>query len=680
MTDKALLIGINRYASQPALRGCVNDVKNVHRLLTDTLDFPEQNIRQLLDAEATKAAINKQMKWLFKGAGDGDRLLLHFSGHGSFTADQDDDDEGGVDELLCLHDMDFADDGSYILDDELREWTKGLPAGARLVVLLDCCHSGTGTRMLARGASVPHDVNLMATRARAGASGSRLAARTRGATGALATGVAETFDLNERDVILNRFIEPPPEIMERAAGRRKKRSLLRAIPQSEMNHVLLAACRDTQTAADAFIGKSFNGAFSYHLCDALRQPDSLDLSLKQLHERVSRKLSDDDFEQVPQLEGPRPGDTLFRSAPEDGRQPGAGGPPGGDVIVSRLKPAADSQSILDLLNRIVGSGKELTAADRSQALGLLRQLAGSPARALPLARAVTNRRLVYVHGITEHVARFSDPWWEALQPFVPDTFGEGTLDDTRHEVLWSDLVNRRALPTATRDGERREVAQEIRESLRDRFEQRALAAASTAPVAAGASRGAAVRRALAVPASRGIGDLVSGIDDFVLYLMHDAMRAQIIRRFTDKLQELLVDGIELDIISHSWGTVVAYEGLCELEDQGLTAPRVHTFFTVGAALSIPPVKQRLREANRDGRRPELVARWINLDARGDIVGGPLQGRPYQVDDDFPELEPFGCESIVPLVEVFNPSCAHGSYFQTGNDAVNQDIFARFILS
>ncbi len=217
--------------------------------------------------------------------------------------------------------------------------------------------------------------------------------------------------------------------------------------------------------------------------------------------------------------------------------------------------------------------------------------------------------------------------------------------------------------------------------LRDRFDQRALAAASAAPATTGAARAAAVRRVLAAaPTSRGIGDTISGIDDFVVYLLNDTTRAAIIKRFTDKVRELLVDGIELDIISHSWGTVVAYEGLRELEDDGLTDPRVHTFFTVGAALSIPPVKTRLREANRNGQRPALVARWINLDAQGDIVGGPLQGRPFEVDDDFPELEPVGCESILPLVTVYNPSCAHGSYFQAGNDAVNQDIFAHFIQS
>jgi len=89
------------------------------------------------------------------------------------------------------------------------------------------------------------------------------------------------------------------------------------------------------------------------------------------------------------------------------------------------------------------------------------------------------------------------------------------------------------------------------------------------------------------------------------------------------------------------------------------------------------VKLRLRPANRDGRRPALVRRWVNINARGDVIGGPLQGRPYAVDNDFPNLEAFGCRRFLGLV---NPSCAHASYFQSGNVAVNRDVFGRFLTT
>ena len=118
---------------------------------------------------------------------------------------------------------------------------------------------------------------------------------------------------------------------------------------------------------------------------------------------------------------------------------------------------------------------------------------------------------------------------------------------------------------------------------------------------------------------------------------------------------------------------MAYEGLRELEDDGLTSPLVRNFFTVGAALSIFPVKLRLRPANRDGRKPAMVRRWINLDAKGDPVGDQLQGRPYAVDEENLDLPNMGCG-------FFDAGFAHGSYFQAANVQVNRDIFARNINS
>ena len=71
----------------------------------------------------------------------------------------------------------------------------------------------------------------------------------------------------------------------------------------------------------------------------------------------------------------------------------------------------------------------------------------------------------------------------------------------------------------------------------------------------------------------------------------------------------------------------------------------------------------------------MVRRWVNLNAHGDPIGGPLQGRPYAVDSDFPNLDAFGCPSFLGIV---SPGCAHGSYFKEGNLPVNRDIFGHFI--
>jgi hypothetical protein len=289
-----------------------------------------------------------------------------------------------------------------------------------------------------------------------------------------------------------------------------------------------------------------------------------------------------------------------------------------------------------------------------------------------LGPALGNRRLVYVHGICAHPPGYSDPWWAALQPFVDDTFGAGLLGQTRLEVLWSDVVTsalgRFAAAAPAVNAQQARAAAEIREVMLDRADRHALEAGpkpspGTPPLALADARGF-----LSIP------DL-DCVEDFTIYLVNDTVRQEVIDRFTQVVKPLLTAQLEIDVISHSWGTVVAYEGLRQLEDGGLTQPQVHNFFTVGAALSIAPVKMRLRPANQDGRRPAMVRRWVNLNAQGDVVGGPLQGRPFQVDDDFPNLVPYGCGSFVGIV---NPVCAHGSYFKAGNIPVNRDIFGAFI--
>ena len=109
-------------------------------------------------------------------------------------------------------------------------------------------------------------------------------------------------------------------------------------------------------------------------------------------------------------------------------------------------------------------------------------------------------------------------------------------------------------------------------------------------------------------------------------MLNSKVRQQIIDRFTKVVRPLLENNSQIDIISHSWGTVVVYEGLRELEKLSLSG-KVATFFSVGSALSIAPVRDRLREENQDGNRPTNVEYWINLDAKGDLVGGMLYLNP-----------------------------------------------------
>lgn len=334
----------------------------------------------------------------------------------------------------------------------------------------------------------------------------------------------------------------------------------------------------------------------------------------------------------------------------------------------------------DDLTRVLDQVRDLSAATERQIQEFRRLLPGKLAQKMAAAGPATDKHLVYVHGICKHSRGFSNAWWDALHPYT-SVFGDGNLDGTRHEVLWSDLVDDRGVAAgraaAATDG-RAEWSARVRGVLEDRAATSALARTPAMPSLQPArtllSRELQPRVLMDRNASAALGLQVPGIncvEDFTVYMFNDSVRAQIIGRFIAVVRPLLESGALVDVISHSWGTVVAYEALRELEDDGMIQPNIRNFFTAGAALSIFLVRLRLRPANRDGHRPNLVRRWINLDAEGDPVGGRLKGRPFQVDEEFLHLPNLGCGLL-------DAACAHGSYFQRDNEEVNRDIFAQFI--
>jgi len=140
MLKKALLIGINEY-SDVQLKGCVNDVKLMQEMLTGLFGFSSENIKILLNRDATKQGILDGLAWLKQGGAEPASRLLHYSGHGHFVPDENGDEkDDGRDEALV------PIDGRYIIDDELQKIYQGFPPQDRLTLIMDCCHSGTNQR------------------------------------------------------------------------------------------------------------------------------------------------------------------------------------------------------------------------------------------------------------------------------------------------------------------------------------------------------------------------------------------------------------------------------------------------------------------------------------------------------------------------------------------------------
>ena len=137
MANRALLVGINAYPQQP-LRGCINDVQDIAKLLVEARGFASSDIRSMMDRAATAAAIKQALEeWLIQGAEAGDRLFFHYSGHGSRLVDR----AGEVRDVICPVDFDFTMERS-LSDEDFRQIFAAVPVGAQFTRISDTCHSG----------------------------------------------------------------------------------------------------------------------------------------------------------------------------------------------------------------------------------------------------------------------------------------------------------------------------------------------------------------------------------------------------------------------------------------------------------------------------------------------------------------------------------------------------------
>ena len=277
MAKKALLIGINDYApigvGGPDLRGCVNDVRDLAHTLNALSVVPAVpgSMKIITDGRATRTAILSGLRWLVTGAKKGDTLIFHYSGHGSQVLDTNGDEPiDKKDETICPHDYSTA---GMIKDDDLRGILRGVTAGVNLDVILDSCHSGTGTKELAAVEALPGENQI-------------------------------AYRYIEPPIDYGFFLDSDPSI--RTSG------LLKGAPGERniaidpgLNHVLWAACRANQTSAETAIGGVWRGVFTYCFCQALRRA-GLAVTRRKLDALVSADLRRMGFGQIPQLEGTVP--------------------------------------------------------------------------------------------------------------------------------------------------------------------------------------------------------------------------------------------------------------------------------------------------------------------------------------------------------------------------------------
>ena len=145
-----LLVGIDTYpAPVPSLSGCVNDVTRFADVLRDRVGADAVDLVVLRNVEATRTAVTTHLTEHLGRATAQDVALFYFSGHGSQQETPEDlwslEPDHRNETLVCV---DSRSPGSWDLaDKELAGLLDGVTrSGCHTLVVLDCCHSGDGTR------------------------------------------------------------------------------------------------------------------------------------------------------------------------------------------------------------------------------------------------------------------------------------------------------------------------------------------------------------------------------------------------------------------------------------------------------------------------------------------------------------------------------------------------------
>ena len=167
LTHWAFIVGISDYINFDNveggdLPGAEHDARRIRDVLVMRRGFPEENTRILLNHDATKAAIEEGVTgWLVENARPGDNVVIFFAGHGSQMWDESGDEDDGLDETLAPANVMADNTDADISDDEFNDWLGMLPTD-NVIVILDNCNSGTGTRAVtpfSRGRLLARDID-----------------------------------------------------------------------------------------------------------------------------------------------------------------------------------------------------------------------------------------------------------------------------------------------------------------------------------------------------------------------------------------------------------------------------------------------------------------------------------------------------------------------------------------
>jgi hypothetical protein len=264
-------IGINAYTQSP-LNGCLSDIKLAYKSAKEKLGC--NSFKILSEKEATRKHVILALKDSLQGLKPGDKVYIHYSGHGSYqpctnkTASSETDN---YDEGWHVYD---SDANGLLIDDELHNIVCNINPKVSVVVCSDSCFSGSVLRAAPnpnikwKNRFMPPTLSLL-----------------------LSTG---EIDLDD---------ELLPKISRHSRGPAQLRPFIVDTGNKQNNVILISGCGEHQTSADAYIPQlnRYHGALTYNLFVTLAE-NNWKINYADLIIKVNEKLKNEDYEQVSQLE------------------------------------------------------------------------------------------------------------------------------------------------------------------------------------------------------------------------------------------------------------------------------------------------------------------------------------------------------------------------------------------
>ena len=138
----AVIIGIDKYKYSDQLNYAVKDAEAVKDMLINKFDFPEDNIKYLVNEEATLSEIKLALDDISTSADENDRILVFYSGHGETIQGIDGTEKGYIIPYEGKQKKAYA---TGLAMDEILTISM-LSKSKHMLFLMDACYSGLMTQ------------------------------------------------------------------------------------------------------------------------------------------------------------------------------------------------------------------------------------------------------------------------------------------------------------------------------------------------------------------------------------------------------------------------------------------------------------------------------------------------------------------------------------------------------